>query len=164
MSVSVRRATAADGKALYGAWEALRHHYAAVDRRIVPTPVAEDEFIADLQQMLAHDASVAFVAEADGRVVGFLSGGIEQNQPGRMPERHATIGYMYVEPACRRQGVGRCLYEAMSEWAGRHGDIAHLEMVVPASDEEALPFWRSLGFRPFLERLWAPLREPGDEP
>ena len=147
MSVSIRKAVVSDSPALYAAWEALRRHYAVIDRRIVPTPVSEDEFVADFRETLAREASVAFVAELNGQVVGFLSGGIEANQPGRLPDRHATIGYMYVEPSARRMGAGRLLFEAIAEWAAGHDDVAHLEMVVPASDLEASPFWQQLGFR-----------------
>lgn len=163
MTVSIRKAITSDGHALYAAWEALRHHYAVVDRRIVPTPVSQEEFVADFGEMLARETSVAFVAELDGEIMGFLSGGIEANQPGRLPDRHASIGYLYVEPSARRLGVGTRLYEALVEWAAGHDDVAHTEMVVPASDLEASAFWHQLGFRPFLQRLWAPLTAGGGD-
>jgi hypothetical protein len=37
-------------------------------------------------------------------------------------------------------------------------------MAVLSADAAAAGFWRSIGFSPFIERLWAPLSAPeGDE-
>lgn len=162
MNVVVRPASAKDGPALYRAWNALRQHYATLDRRIRPAPVAEAHFLADLAEMLARGTSAAFVAEVDRRLVGFLSGGLEESQPDRLPERHATVGYLYVDPGFRRRGVGRKLFEAMVAWAGRHEGVTHVEMPVLDADIEAALFWQALGFQPYISRLWAAL-EPEDE-
>ena len=157
MSATVRPATPADGPAIYAAWLAIREHSAATDTRVLNAPVTETEFLAGLRDTIARDTTCAMVAEAEGNVIGFVSGGIELNQPDRLPEKHATIGYLYVAPGHRRRGIGRLLGGALSTWAAGQEGIAHLEMTVLARDEAAAAFWRSLGFAPFIERLWAPL-------
>jgi GNAT superfamily N-acetyltransferase len=163
MNMCVRPARAGDGRELYRVWQQLRKHYAATDSRIMPTPVSEEEFVAGLRETLAREASAAFVAEDDGRLVGFISGGIERNQPDRLPEQHATIGYIYVEPSHRRLGVGRQLFDAVAQWAVTKDGISHFEMTVLAADRQAADFWRTIGFTPFIERLWAPLDGPEDD-
>ncbi|MFN8508350.1 MAG: GNAT family N-acetyltransferase [Dehalococcoidia bacterium] len=157
MSVSIRIAAPADGPAIYRAWGAIREHYAATDGRVVNAPVGEPEFIAALRDSIARATSCTMVAERGEALAGFISGGIEQNQPGRLPERHATIGYLYVAPEHRREGIGRQLVGALSAWAAKQDGVNHLEMTVLARDSAAAAFWRSLGFAPFIERLWAPL-------
>ncbi|MGH2633349.1 MAG: GNAT family N-acetyltransferase, partial [Tepidiformaceae bacterium] len=158
--VTVRPTEAADGAALYQAWQAIRLHYATTDRRIIPAPVSEQEFIAGLRERLARAESADFVATAEGHVVGFISGRAEENQPDRLPERHATVGHLYVDAGFRRTGVGRRLFEALADWARDEEGISHFEMPVLVADPGARAFLESLGFTPFIQRLWAPLSAP----
>lgn len=162
MTIRVRPAQPGDGPVLFAAWSELRAHNAAIDRRIIPAPVSEAEFLEGLAQVLQRRASATFVAELNGRLAGFISGGIEANQPDRLPERHATVGYLYVQPACRRHGVGRHLFTAFARWAESHDGVGHFEMPVLALDRGAESFWKALGFTPFIQRLWAPLSASDD--
>ncbi len=132
-------------------------HNASTDARIVPAPVSEIEFAAGLREVLAGPTGTVFVAELEGRLAGFIRAGVEHNAPDRLPEHHVGIGYLYVEPSARRQGVGRRLFEAVREWAASQEGVAHFEMTVLNEDGQAEAFWRSLGFSPFIQRLWAPM-------
>jgi ribosomal protein S18 acetylase RimI-like enzyme len=161
MGAVVRRGVEGDGTGLYAAWESIRQHDASLDRRIVLRPVPEREFVREWRVLMGRQGSAAFVAEDGGRIVGFVSGSIEEPPPGREPARHATIGYIYVDPAHRREGLGRQLFQAMAGWASGQDGVDHFEMTVLAANEEAGAFWRSLGFSPFIQRLWAPLLGPG---
>lgn len=163
MTTSVRPATAADAPALFRAWQELRAYNASLDPRIIPAPVSETEFTAGLRELLARPTAAVFVAERAGRIVGFIRAGIEPNLPDRLPEQHASVGYLYVEPQCRRGGIGSELFEAVRDWAGRQDGVAHFEMTVLNNDGAAEAFWRSLGFSPFVLRLWAPI-EPEPAP
>lgn len=160
----VRRAEARDSAMLFAQWQRARNHNATMDRRVVPSPVSEDEFAADLREALARPSSATFVAELNGQIAGFIRGTIELNQPDRLPERHATIGYLYVDEQHRRRGIGRALFGAVAEWAARQEGVSHFEMTVLAADPAAADFWRSIGFTPFILRLWAPLSAPEPDP
>jgi len=157
MTIKVRDARISDGPALYTRWQALRSYNASVDRRIIPSPVSEAEFVTGLELILSRNTSATFVAEDEGAIVGFVSGGIEANQADRLPEQHVTIGYLYVDPAYRRLGLGKQLFHAVASWASARDDVSHFEMTVLAADSAAEAFWRALGFSPFIQRLWAPL-------
>jgi len=159
-AVVVRRAEAGDGPAFYQAWQAIRLHYASTDRRIIPAPVSQQEFVAGFRERLARPESVDFVAMAKEHIIGFVSGRIEENQPDRLPERHATVGHLYVDATYRRGGVGRRLFEAMATWAREEDGVSHFEMPVLVADPGARAFLESLGFTPFIQRLWAPLSAP----
>jgi GNAT superfamily N-acetyltransferase len=82
---------------------------------------------------------------------------VEPGPADLLPDQHVTIGYFYVAPEQRRAGVGRGLFNAVREWANRQEGIAHIEMSVLAGDDQAVAFWRSLGFSPYVQRLWAGL-------
>lgn len=156
----VRPAQRGDGAHLYDAWQRLRNYYASVDRRIIPAPVSREEFVADFERRLTRPDSATFIASEKKRVVGFISGNIELNQPDRLPERHATVGNLFVDVAHRRNGLGRGLFESLAAWARAQEGVSHFEMPVLAADDEAVHFWQSLGFTPFILRLWAPLSAP----
>jgi ribosomal protein S18 acetylase RimI-like enzyme len=157
MTVTIRPATPADAEGLFRAWDTLRLYNASLDSRIQPTPVSAADFSAGLRESLSRETSAAFVAEEGKKVVGFSSGTIQPNQPDRLPERMAVVGYLYVAPEARRQGLGRRLFDAFASWARAQDGVSHVEMPVLASDHEAVAFWRSIGFEPFIQRLWAPL-------
>jgi GNAT superfamily N-acetyltransferase len=156
-AVSIREARESDAAALYDAWLAVRQHYAAVDGRIVPAAVSREEFGEGLSQRIARPEAVTFVAVAGAHVVGFITGGIEPGQPDRLPAEHATIGHLFVDPSRRRQGIGAKLVRAVTEWARSHEGVGHFEMTVLDADDDAREFWAAIGFRPFIQRLWAPI-------
>ncbi|MGH2608899.1 MAG: GNAT family N-acetyltransferase [Tepidiformaceae bacterium] len=162
MSATIRRATTADAPALFRAWQDLRAHNAGTDPRVIPAPVSEVEFTAGLRELLARPTASVIVAEVDARLAGFIRAGVEENAPDRLPEQHVGIGYLYVDPSSRRQGIGSALFHAVREWAASQDGVAHFEMTVLNHDGQAEAFWRSLGFSPFIQRLWAPL-SPGDQ-
>jgi GNAT superfamily N-acetyltransferase len=163
-AVVVREARAEDASALYPAWLDVRRHYALVDSRIIPAPVSADEFAISLAERIARPEAATFIAMAGPRVVGFITGGIEPGQPDRLPDRHATIGHLFVDAHHRRQGIGQRLFRALAEWAQAQGEIGHFEMTVLDADESARQFWAAIGFRPFIQRLWAPLEAPDERP
>ena len=161
MAVTIRAAREGDAAALYQHWVALREYNAATDPRITLADVTSAEFAVAVAEIARRPTSAAFVAEDGQRMVGFVSGGLESNQPDRLPEKFGTIGYLYVDPTCRRQGVARRLVEAMADWARVQHQVEHMEMSVLASDASAAAFWRSIGFAPFIERLWMPVASGG---
>lgn len=159
MSATIRRATPADAPALFRAWQDLRAHNASTDPRVIPAPVSEIEFTAGLRELLARPTGTLVIAEVNGQLAGFIRAGVEENAPDRLPERHVGIGYLYVDPAARRRGIGRALFAAVRDWAASQDGVAHFEMTVLNQDGQAEAFWRALGFSPFIQRLWAPLAE-----
>jgi GNAT superfamily N-acetyltransferase len=160
MTLAIRRANPNDGPNLFSAWQQMRQHNASHDPRIILAPVTETDFSAGLYESLSRPGATTLVAEMEGQVVGFVSAAVVANTPDRLPERHVSIGYIFVDPDHRRGGVARSLVDAVREWAGEQEGIQHLEMPVIAADTAAAAFWRSVGFTPFIERLWAPLELP----
>ncbi|MCL2842652.1 MAG: ribosomal protein S18-alanine N-acetyltransferase [Oscillospiraceae bacterium] len=98
-----------------------------------------DPWSAALLERRLHDSATRFlVAEGEGAIQGY---GILQLLP---PE--AELFNIAVNPTARRQGVGKCLLEALLETAKAEGVTAiHLE--VRASNIGALALYNRLGFR-----------------
>jgi len=76
------------------------------------------------------EAPIVFVAEADGRLVGFLELDFRKYAPGCAASPVPFIEGWYVEPALQGRGIGRALVEAAEARARAAG---YLEI---ASDAE----------------------------
>ncbi len=89
------------------------------------------------------------VAEADGRAVGFLEGGLFEGTP--------PIGYVYfvaVDPDARRKGIGRELVEeALRRFAAR--GATRVFAAVPRDNDASAGLFASLRFERIPRRaLW----------
>jgi [ribosomal protein S18]-alanine N-acetyltransferase len=82
-----------------------------------------------------------FVAEAEGRLVGFAVGKVI----GAGRDGVAEIESVAVEARARRGGVGRALCEAVMDWCRRQG-AAVMELEVRAGSAGAIALYAGLGF------------------
>jgi 8-oxo-dGTP diphosphatase len=99
------------------------------------------------RESLAMDV---LVAEADGKVVGFLALSFVPVLSGL----RALIDDLAVDPAYRRQGIGAALVEAAIQQANRRG-ATHLLMDTARGDPTARDFYQACGFE---NGVIAPLR------
>jgi RimJ/RimL family protein N-acetyltransferase len=131
---SIRRAVAADFDAYMDAFESV----AAEGRWMgAEAPIDRTGRRAGFERSVGGDDSVAFLAEAGGRIVGAgyagLSGGI------------AELG-MFVVGGHRGGGVGRALLEAVIDWARAAG--AHkVSLAAWPTNHPALGLYARYGFR-----------------
>ena len=87
-----------------------------------------------------HFRPTSFVAEADGRVVGFLAGFRSQTH-----EDQAYIHFVGVDPAWRASGVGRALYERFFD-AARALGASEVHGVTSPVNRGSLAFHAAMGF------------------
>jgi aminoglycoside 6'-N-acetyltransferase I len=94
----------------------------------------------------SRGAHIIFVAEAGGRVVGFLELDARKYAPGCTSSPVPFIEGWYVEPALRKRGIGRALVEAAEERARAEG---HFELASDAELEntDGIAAHRALGFK-----------------
>ena len=146
MSINIRRATPDDATAIAAIWEVIcaERVYTAVNRPF--TPQQEREYIGSLSSREG-----IFLAEVDGRVVGFQS----LDLWARYTDSFAHVGVVgtFVLPEWRRRGVGRLLAEHTLDFARANG-YEKIVIYVRAGNTRAQAFYRGLGFVPrgVLER------------
>src|SRR5688500_10538826 len=87
-----------------------------------------------------HFRPTSFVAEIDGRLVGFLVGFVSQSCP-----EVAYVHFVGVDPAARGAGVGRALYERFFETTYALG-CREVQAVTAAGNAASIAFHRRLGF------------------
>jgi aminoglycoside 6'-N-acetyltransferase I len=77
----------------------------------------------ETQRYFGRDARppLTFIAELDGRAVGFLELELRTYAPGCASSPVPFIEGWFVEPAHQRRGIGRALVRAAEAWALEHG-------------------------------------------
>jgi GNAT superfamily N-acetyltransferase len=88
-------------------------------------------------------ASGAFVAEIDGRIVGFASFGPSRDE--EIPERTGEVPAIYLDPAVLGTGVGRELFEAATI-ALRDAGFARATLWVLEANALARRFYEKAGW------------------
>ena len=87
------------------------------------------------------------VAEIDGAIIGFASGGAR-----RGPARMARLDMLYVLPTCQRHGVGRALLRAFAQRMSDAG-VTAMWLEVLARNTTGRRFYRAMGGAE-LSRTW----------
>ncbi len=85
-------------------------------------------------------STTSFVAEKDGRIVGFILGFISQDQP-----EIAYAHLLVIDPHLRGQGIGRALYGRFFEAAIERGCLTVMAITVPYN-QGSIAFHHRLGF------------------
>ncbi|GHA77159.1 GNAT family N-acetyltransferase [Cognatilysobacter bugurensis] len=85
--------------------------------------------------LAAAGAACTWVAELDGRVVGFSTARLDQRD----------IWALFVDPACEGRGIGRALLDAATAWLFARG-VDTIELGT-TPDTRADRFYRDAGWR-----------------
>jgi ribosomal protein S18 acetylase RimI-like enzyme len=96
------------------------------------------------------DGRIALVAVDESGIVG-AAFGKPVAEPGV-----AHLEFVYVEPASRRNGVGRELVRVFAAAASTAG-AEHVTLDVDTSNDVARAVWQRLGFAEWARRLATPL-------
>ncbi len=145
MEAVVRPAAAADARAIARVHvETWREAYAHVFPAEYLATLSIDDRAALAERLLSENAETIFVAELEGRIVGFASGG-----PSRDEDTEAAPGEVYaiyVEPAAWGIGAGRRLLERL-EAALRQRGLDEATLWVLEDNPRARRFYEAAGWR-----------------
>ena len=110
----------------------------------------------EASERLARNNEVVFVAEDNGRVVGFLS--IWSQLPIARSRPVARVTAMVVRSTSRGRGFGKALMNRAVEWARAEG-CEGIELTSGIRDEraDAHKFYERHGFLKTSYRFWLPI-------
>ena len=134
--MTVRRAVGGDAHAL-AALNRFVHETHLARRPDYFKPVREDEAAAWFRERLEERTTAAWIAEAEGRSVGYVLTFFDQ---------------IAVDPVWRRRGVGRALMAAALAEAGSRG-MQNIELFSWAFNTDAHAMFQRLGFEPRMLRF-----------
>jgi ribosomal protein S18 acetylase RimI-like enzyme len=102
-----------------------------------------DEFLDIVRGYARNADNACFVAEHEGRVVGFMVGGILSGVFGT--ERSATIALLGVDPKYMGQDIGKAMAAEIFEFYREKG-IRNIYTSVRWDSTDLLSFFKTLGF------------------
>lgn len=153
--MAVRPAVPADAPLIAGLNADVQrlHHEAAPQWFKPPDPAAAEEYF---QALLAAEAFQTFVAEVDGRAVGYAVVRVRE-----VPETPLTYGSRVVEldqigvdPSSRGQGLGRELIDAVRAFAAATG-TSRVQLTVWEFNARARHLFERSGFVAATTRMVA---------
>jgi ribosomal protein S18 acetylase RimI-like enzyme len=159
---TVREATQDDVPVMVEFLVALGLHVSGGQRQTL-TREAEQRLQSFLSGYLDdRDKHLVVACSADGEVVGMGNIHIWHSpnlweEAGDLDQKSGFIDDLWVEPACRKQGIMTLILKELVRFAESHG-IEELILEYSLSNEEAAAVWERLGFKPTGVRAAAGIR------
>lgn len=150
--IRIREARASERHTISLLWQESIALHQMLDPRVAPAPDAVTIYSRHIHDLIQSRDGLVLVAEnqASGEIVGYLCGEIQERPPISRPERHGFISDLYVQEAWRRQGVATALFAELRLWC-KLRRAASIELYISEHNADALAFWQTLGFNPFLK-------------
>lgn len=102
---------------------------------------------------MLQDASLALmVAEAGEEIVGCGYARIEKAKSYLLHSFHAYLGFMFVLPAYRGQGINLKIIDALKNWALSKG-VTELRLEVYHENTAAIRAYEKAGFQPLMLQM-----------
>jgi ribosomal protein S18 acetylase RimI-like enzyme len=154
--VVIRQANQDDVGGILPLWNELTDYHAALDARFQSAPGGEERWREILLDWLQDDDACALVADAGGKLVGFIMGLVRENPPVLLPPKYGLVTDICVDPGWRRQGIGGRLFEALKLWF-RDKNLFVIQVSVAHRNPVSQTFWRAMGCEDYMSRLWLEL-------
>lgn len=154
--INVRKARSEDVSDLLVLWQEMMELHTRLDPRFAPAADGATHFQQVLQTWMADERWHIFVAEAEGKLIGYAIGMLNENAPVFALRAYGFVSDICVTAAWRRTGVGRRLFGELRAWFHRHG-LTCVQLNVAALNPTSQAFWRAMGFQDYTDRLWLDL-------
>lgn len=99
----------------------------------------------DLDNLLQGAESLVLVAEANNEIVGTGYAQIRTSKKSFTHEKHAYLGFMYVEPDYRGKGLNKRLLEGLINWS-KDNHVVDFYLDVYAQNDAAIRAYEKVGF------------------
>jgi GNAT superfamily N-acetyltransferase len=106
----------------------------------------------DLSAFLADPNTSLQVVEHDGRIVGCGYAQLRPSEAAFVHDRHAYLGFMYVEPGVRGQGINKMIIESLISWSRDKG-VHDFYLDVYTENRAAIRAYEKVGFAPVLVEM-----------
>lgn len=103
----------------------------------------------DLEHLIQDEDSYLVVAETSGVIIGT---GYGQKRPSKScfnHSHHAYLGFMFVSPEFRGQGINKSIIDRLIAWSKSHG-IKDIYLDVYYDNPSAISAYKKVGFEPNL--------------
>lgn len=112
-------------------------------------PYEKEEYF---RNRISEKDGVCFVAEVDGKVVGYLIGAMIEPYTYRKIKKQSELENTLVKEEFRGRGIGEKLFEEFVKWSKEHG-AERIKVSASADNFGAIKFYQRVGFKPYATEL-----------
>jgi GNAT superfamily N-acetyltransferase len=147
-SISIRKATLDDVPTL------LRFEQGVVgtERAYDPTLKPHPNFYYDIPGMIEDPFTRLVVAECDGHLIGCGYARIEASKHYLQHDRHAYLGFMFVEPEWRGKNINQMIIENLKQWTAAKG-VIEMRLEVYMENLAAIKAYEKAGFSRLMVQM-----------
>jgi len=99
----------------------------------------------DLEKLITNDNSMVLVAETENQIIATGYVKIKESLAYLKDNYHAYLGFMYVNPSYRGQGINQRIIEQLKQWSKEKGmTVVCLEVL--NGNTKAINAYRKSGF------------------
>lgn len=139
--IQIREATAADLPELL----AFEQGVVAAERPYNDSIKSGTVHYYDIAGLIDSDESLVLVAEDGGRLIGSGYASLKDSKAEFEHDRHAWLGFMFIEPNYRGQGLIQRIIGQLLTWA-RAAGVTDYYLDVYAENEAAVRAYEKSGF------------------
>lgn len=99
----------------------------------------------NIPALISESDSYLIVAEFDGKIIATGYSQIRESKQSLKHDRHAYLGFMFVDTDYRGQGINRRILEELILWGKSHGIGDHY-LDVYAKNSSAISAYQKIGF------------------
>ena len=103
----------------------------------------------DLRSLLTSPLAEVVVAETDNRIIASGYARIDRSKPFLKHSSHAYLGFMYVLPEYRGQGINKQIIGALKNWATIQ-NITEFSLEVYYDNVSAIKAYEKIGFSKYI--------------
>lgn len=100
----------------------------------------------DIEKLISCYNSHLLVVEVDSEIVGTGYAQIRDSKPSLKHEQHCYLGFMYVSPNYRGQGINSNLVRKLIDWSKGRG-ISDFYLDVYSENDSAIKAYEKVGFK-----------------
>ena len=143
--VKIRKASLLDLEQLLG----FEQDLIKAERPFDPTLKADPINYYDLKSLLTSPLAEVVVAETDNKVIASGYARIDKSKPFLKHSTHAYLGFMYVLPEYRGQGINKRIMDALKNWAAIQ-NITEFSLEVYYDNTSAIKAYEKIGFSKYI--------------
>ena len=147
--IAIRKATVQDLKIIQDLNYQLFVHDSEFESELnMNWPYREGENY--FKEKITEDTGVCFVVEVEGKVVGYLAGGI-RGEDWLKPKR-SEIDNMFVAKGFRGRGIGKALVKEFMKWS-KEQRVKRVVVNAFWGNEDSIKFYKKVGFKNYDQSL-----------
>lgn len=124
----------------------------ATERPLNSSLKTDDICYYDIGALIEAENSVVMVADDNGQIVGSGYARIKESKAHLVHDFHAYLGFMYVAPTHRGQGINQLVIQSLIEW-GKNQGMQDFYLEAYAENHSAIKAYQKLGFRSSLVEM-----------